>query len=513
MAVVLTTAAWMAVLALIGLAGGLGCAVFAVLAAQNFGTDLCGALFRKVQALSFGNLDRLETGTLITRLTNDVIQVQEVVMMLLRIMVRVPLLLAGSLVMAVLTSPQLAVLFVVLIPIVVLTLAWIIGKTLPLFSFVQQRLDALNIVLQENLAGVRVVRAFAREDFERERFGRANDRLMNQNLAAVRLSAVTMPVMMLTLNGGVVSVLWIGGVRVSAGSLQPGRLIAFINYLIQTLMSLMMISMLLVRLSRAEASAKRIQEVLETEPEVRARPDARTLQAIQGRVAFEHVWFSYGGQHGDPVLQDITFVAEAGQTVALLGATGAGKSTLVQLIPRFYDVTAGRVTIDGVDVRMLDEAVLRRAVAIVLQETILFSGTIRENIRYGRPDASDVEVIAAAKIAQAHDFVTQLPNGYDTIVGQRGVNLSGGQKQRIAIARALVMQPAVLILTIRKADQILVINQGEIVERGTHEELLARQGFYARLYASQFLRAPLKQSAGVRAARASQPPQDGLVTR
>jgi len=541
MQVVLATGLWMVGVALAGLAGGVGCAVFAVLAAQGFGADLRAALFRKVQSLSFGNLDRLESGALITRLTNDVAQVQEVVMMLLRVMVRVPLLLIGSLIMAILTSPRLALIFLGLFPIVLGVLIWIINKTFPMFGEVQRRLDALNTVLQENLAGARVVKAFARADHEIWRFGRANASLMVQNIAAVRTAAVTMPFMMLALNAGVVAALWFGGVQVKAGGLQVGQLIAFINYLMVALMSLMMISMLVVRVARAEASAQRIQEVLDMAPDVRSAPDALAPFAPAGRVAFEHVSFRYEGeirgsglaicdeqqasslepQASDLVLKDISFVAEPGQTVAILGATGAGKSSLVNLIPRFYDVADGRITIDGVDVRAIDEAELRRAAGIALQDSVLFSGTIRDNIRYSRPEASEEEVIAAAQIAQAHDFISRLPDGYDAVVGQRGVNLSGGQKQRIAIARALLSRPAVLILddstsavdvateasiqsalanlpgrqtrivvaqrisTVLNADTILVLDDGRVVAAGTHAQLLKMSPIYREIYTSQ----------------------------
>ncbi|MCS6848874.1 MAG: ABC transporter ATP-binding protein [Anaerolineae bacterium] len=519
--VVVTTGLLQVVAALAGLGFGVGCAVFAIRAGQAFGADVRSALFRKVQSLSFGNLDRLETGGLIIRLTNDVTQVTELVMMLLRVMVRVPMLMIGGLILAVITSPQLSLVFVVLFPVVILALVVIINRTFPLFGEVQRRLDALNTVMQENLAGVRVVKAFARREYERERFGRTNDALMERNIAAVRIGAVTMPLMMLLLNAGVIAALWFGGVRVRAGDLQVGQLIAFINYLTMSLMALIQASMLVVRVARAAASSERINEVLDSVPEVADVPDALTTFAPRGRLALEEVSFSYAKDGRDAVLEGVSFTVEPGQTLAVLGATGAGKTSLVSLIPRFYDVTGGRVTLDGVDVRRVNQATLRRSVAVALQESVLFSGTIRDNIRYGRPDASDDEVIAAAKMAQAHEFISRLPDGYDAVVGQRGVNLSGGQKQRIAIARALLMKPAVLVLddstsavdtateariqaaldawpiaptrvvvaqrisSVVSADHILVLDNGRVMAQGTHDQLLANSAIYREIYQSQ----------------------------
>jgi ATP-binding cassette subfamily B multidrug efflux pump len=366
-----------------------------------------------------------------------------------------------------------------------------------------------------------VVKAFARTAHEIRRFGAANDSLMAQTAYAARTVAVAMPATTLALNLGVVGALWFGGLQVTYGGMKTGELIAFVNYLMRTLMSLTFVSMLVMRVARAEASADRIQEVLDDAPDVQDRPDALMTFAPRGWVAFENVTFSYDGDGHAPVLKGISFVAEPGQTVAILGATGSGKSSLIHLIPRFYDVTEGRITIDGVDVRDVGEAALRRNIGVALQESVLFTGTIRDNIRYGRPDATDAEVVAAAKAAQAHEFITRFPDGYDTVLGQRGVNLSGGQKQRIAIARALLVRPAVLILddstsavdveteikiqdtledlmrdrtslviaqrisTVLKADKILVLDDGRIAAEGAHRELLVTSPIYREIAEAQ----------------------------
>jgi ATP-binding cassette subfamily B multidrug efflux pump len=521
MSLVIHTGFIMIGLALIGGIGGVGCTTSSTLASQGFGTDLRDTMYRKIQSLSFGNLDELETGHLITRLTNDITQVQDAVSMMLRIMVRAPLLLIGSLILAIITSPRLALLLVVLGPLVLGMLIWVINRVHPLFSKLQKKLDQLNTVMQENLAGVRVIKAFVRADHEVKRFGKANEELKDQTTYAIRTVSAVMPAVMLMVNLGMVSAVWFGGARIVAGNMQVGQLIAFINYIMTTLRSLMFVSMLVMRFARAEASAERVQEVLDAQPKVQDRPGATADLACQGRVTFEGVSFCYGDNGGDPVLKEVDFVAEPGQTVAILGATGSGKSSLVNLIPRFYDVTEGQVAIDGVDVRAMDQAHLRRQIGMALQESVLFSGTIRDNIRYGRPDASEEEVIAAAKAAQAHDFILEFPDGYDSVVGQRGVNLSGGQKQRIAIARALLVQPAVLILddstssvdvetevkiqealeglmrdrtsfviaqrisTVLTADKILVLDDGRIAAEGTHRDLLASSPIYREIYDSQ----------------------------
>lgn len=518
MRLVFLLGARMVLFAFIGLVGGMGCTYYAVLAAQGGGADLRRALFAKVQALSFANLDQWETGTLVTRLTNDVTQFQEVIMILLRMTVRAPILLVGSLIMATLTSPRLSIVFVILMPVLLGFLVWIVNKLYPVFSQVQARLDRVNTVMQENLSGVRVVKAFSRSPYEIERFGTANDALTDKNILAARLGSLTMPSVFLCMNIGVVVVLWYGGNLVVKGDLSVGKIIAFVNYLTQALMSLMMTSMLAIRLSRSEASSERIEELLNVEPSVEDAPDANKDRSIVGRVAFEDVSFGYG-ESDAPVLSGVSFVAEPGQTIAILGATGSGKTSLVNLIPRFYDVTSGRVTLDGEDVRMIPQEVLRRDVGIALQESFLFSGTIRDNIAYGRPEMTDEEVREAARAAQADEFVRTLPEHYESPVEQRGANFSGGQRQRLAIARALAPEPKVLILDdstsavdlrtealivdalkergptkfvvttrisgVQGADRILVLDDGRLVAQGTHAELMDGSPVYREIFESQ----------------------------
>jgi ATP-binding cassette subfamily B multidrug efflux pump len=412
-------------------------------------------------------------------------------------------------------------LMLALLPVVLGMIWFFLVRARPLFSSVQQKLDRLNQVLQENLAGVRVVKAFVRDEHENARFDRANDDLMAENVRVMQLIASLVPTMLFFVNIAVVGVVWFGGQLAIAGGFTVGEIVASTNYMTFSLFPLMMLGGMTAPISAADASAGRIWEVLDSTAEVQNRPQVKTLPGVEGRVAFENVCFSYNHGCDELVLQGVNLVAEPGQTVAILGATGSGKSSLIHLIPRFYDVERGRVTLDGVDVRDLSLGDLRAQVGIALQEAVLFSGTVRDNIRYGRPDAAEEAVIAAAKAAQAHDFITAFPDGYDTWIGQRGVNLSGGQKQRIAIARALLVQPKVLILddstsavdveteariqaaleqlmagrtsfviaqrisTVLTADKIVVLDRGQVAAEGTHAELITSSPIYREIYESQ----------------------------
>ncbi len=495
--------------------------ILSVRVANYFSADLRSALFHKVQTLSFGNLDDLQTGQLIVRLTSDVSQMEHVVLISLRMLARAPLMLVGSFILLTLTSPQLASIMLVLAPAAVGMVWFFVKVGRPMFLQVQRRLDRLNIVLQENLAGVRVVKAFLRAQHEGQRFDQANLDLMQQVVKVSRLMALLLPSLFLAINVGALAAVWFGGRQVANGALTTGQVVAFVNYLLSTMFPLLMMGMVVGMISAAQVSAQRINEVLNSTPEVQNRPDARSLRDFRGRVAFEQVCFSYGLDCMEPVLTGVNLVAEPGERVAILGATGSGKSSLVQLIPRFYDVKEGRVTIDGIDVRDMSLDSLRSQIGVALQETVLFSGTIADNIRYGRKEATDEEVIAAAKLAQAHDFIMGFPHGYDTSVGQRGVTLSGGQKQRVAIARALVTQPRILILddatssvdvdteakmegelgtwmagrtsfviaqrvsTVLHADKIVVLERGKVAAIGKHADLLESSPIYREIYDSQ----------------------------
>ncbi len=497
--------------------------------AQGIAYDLRNQLYAKIQSLSFSYHDRARTGQLLTRATSDVDMVRAFVGMGFIQLLSAVLMMVGSIILLFVTDWQLALIMLVLVPLTFGVFGVFASKARPLFTQIQQRLADLNTVLQENLTGVRVVKAFAREGYESQRYAGANQKLFDLNLVVGRMFAMAMPLIFLIANLALLAVYWIGGYQAIAGHLSVGRLVAFANYMMMAFFPMLMLGMIMAMISQAGASAERVFEILDARSEVVEKPDAVELSHDQQRVTFEDVGFSYFSA-GEAVLKNINLVAEAGQTIALLGATGSGKSTIVALIPRFYDVTEGRVTIGSHDVRDVTLDSLRRQIGIVLQETTLFSGTIRENVAFGRPDAPFDEIVAAAKAAEAHDFITGFPDEYDTPVGERGTTLSGGQKQRIAIARALLLDPRILILddatssvdyeteyriqqalerlmegrtsfviaqriaTVLNADQILVLDQGEIVARGIHEELLETNSIYAEIYYSQ-LEADVSHSA------------------
>ena len=515
------TALMMIVLALVDAGLSIGNMVLSVRAAQSFAADLRSAVYRRIQKFSFGNLDRFQTGQLIIRLTSDVNAVQMMVMMGLRMFVRAPLMIVGSILVMYSVNAELASIILVIMPFTLVISGLFIWKGQPLFLKMQAKLDRLNSVLQENLAGIRVVKAFVRQKHEKERFAGANADLMKHSISVHRFMSFLMPFLFALVNFGVLAVVYFGGLLTIQGRFTVGEILAFSNYLLSSMFPLIFLSMMASQSSSAVASASRIFEVLDFEPRVKDKPDARSLDSISGRVVFECVSFDYNQDGGEPVLKDVSFTAEPGQTVAILGATGSGKSTLVNLIPRFYDVTGGRITIDGQDLREVTIDSLRSHIGVALQEPILFSGTLRDNIRYGKPEASDEEVIAAAKVAQAHDFIMSFPRGYDTEVGQRGAGLSGGQKQRIAIARAILVKPKILILddstssvdvetealiqkaleivmqnrtnfivaqrvsSVLKADKILVLERGRIVAEGRHEKLIETSEIYREIYNSQ----------------------------
>jgi len=530
--VVLRTSALMLGISFLSVFIAVGNNHLSVSVGESVGRDLRDAIFVKIQSFSSGNLDRQNTGQLLVRLTSDTSAIQRVLQVSLRIGTRAPLLMLGSLVLMVSTSPALALTMLPLLLVTTLVIVFFLVKMEPMFRGVQKELDRLNTVLQENVAGIRLVKAFVRDRHERLRFERSNEAYTSVSEQVMQFASLMSPVLTMCVNGGMVIVIWAGGLQAAHGTLSSGQIVAFINYLLTTMAPLLMMTILSNVWASALASAKRIDDVLEVVPEIRDAPDALALSAESPpRIAFENVTFAYSGKPRDAVLKNLTFSAEPGQTVAILGATGAGKSTLVKLIPRFYDVTRGRVLLGDRDVRTLTQDSLLAQIGVVPQESVLFSGTVRDNIRYGRPSASDEEVVRAAEAAQAHDFISRSADGYDSRVEQRGQNFSGGQRQRIAIARALLLKPLILILddstsavdvetetriqralaaqhpnqtrivvaqrisTVLTADRILVIDEGELVADGRHAELMRTSSVYREIYASQLGAEPSAPSA------------------
>ncbi len=508
--------------ALLMMMGGVLGAFFAVKASVNFAGDLRRDVFAKVQKFSFANIEKFSTGSLVTRLTNDITNIQNVLSMGLRMLLRAPGMLIGGLIMAFLMNAKLALVFCVVIPVLIIALAFVMKTAFPRFDVMQTKIDGLNSRIQENITNQRVVKSFVRDDFEKETFDRANNELKDKTLRAMKVVILTMPIMTLAMNLTVMAVVWFGGQQILIGDMPVGNLTAFTTYVTQILMSLMMVSMIMIQGSRAMASSHRILEVLDTDIDLNDdNASEKDRLVTSGEIEFKNVCFRYYKKHKKNVLQNINFTAKPGEVVGIIGSTGSGKSSLVQLIPRLYDCDEGEVLVDGVNVKEYSLNHLRDGVAMVLQKNTLFSGSIMENLRWGDEEATDEQVKEAAKAAQADGFVSEFADGYDRELGQGGVNVSGGQKQRLCIARALLKKPKILILddstsavdtateaqirksfsttlkdttkliiaqrisSVEDADRILVMDEGQIVGQGTHKELLESCETYQEIYYSQ----------------------------
>lgn len=518
---IITMGIVMVVTALLMMMGGIGGAYFAAKAAISFAADIRKDTFEKVQKFSFANLDQYNTGSLVTRLTNDVTQVQNLINMALRMMLRAPGMLIGALIMAFMMNRELAAVILVVIPILVILIGIVIKTAFPRFTIMQKKLDTLNSTIQEMLTNVRVIKSFVRGDYEEEKFSRANEDLKKSSLSAFNVVILNMPIMMLMMNLTTLGVVWFGGKQILVGRMPVGDLTAFTTYIVQILMSLMMLAMVLLQSSRAVASLHRITEVLDARIDLTDENSAQKDKRVEnGTVEFKDVSFRYYKENKESVLSHINFKIDSGKILGIIGSTGSGKTTLVQMIPRLYDPDEGEVLVDGVNAKEYSLEHLREGVGMVLQKNVLFSGTIRENLMWGDENASEQEVEKAAAAAQA-GFVRDFTEGYETELGQGGVNVSGGQKQRLCIARALLKKPKILILddstsavdtateakiresfsgflkettkiiiaqritSVMEADEILVLDEGEIVGKGTHEELLKTCEAYQEIYYSQ----------------------------
>lgn len=508
----------MIVVAMLGILGGMLCGLFSTLASMKMGKNMRQGLFDKIQSLSFSEIDKFKTSSLITRLTNDVTQVQNMVMMALRGMVRSPLICLGGIIMSLTISIKLSIIFLVVIPLIVVSVILITSKSIPFFIEMQKKIDNVNLVMRENLLGVRVIKAFVIEDKMRRRFSSANDELMDISIKAQSVTILLWPLVTLIMNLSVVAILWFGGNYVNNGSLEIGKIMAFINYLVQIMSSLNMLIMSIINFSRAKVSADRINEVLDVESSIKDREDADKISKFD--VEFKDVYFKYN-KDSEYVLKGISFKASEGEKIGIIGPTGSGKSSLISLIPRLYDATSGSVMIGNKDVRNLKINDLRKIIGVVLQDTTLFSGSIADNLRFGMEDANEEMMDSATKDAQAFEFITSSNEGYNREVGQRGKNLSGGQKQRVSIARTLIKNPKILILddsssaldmateaklqnsiknrmkdatvfliaqrisAVMDSDKIIVLDNGEIVAIGTHKELIKNCEIYRSIAISQ----------------------------
>ncbi|MEL3971637.1 ABC transporter ATP-binding protein [Rossellomorea oryzaecorticis] len=493
---------------------------FAAHTSQGFGYDVRESLYKKIQSFSFASFNKLPTSSLITRMTNDVRQLQNTIFMSLRIMLRAPLLVIGATIMALIVDVKLALVLVIVIPFLWMFLLWVLKRGWSLFEKVQKRLDRVNEVMKENLSGIRLIKAYTRGDYEEKRFHVANEDLKNKTVGALRFMEIIMPLLMLVMNLSILIVLWVGSIEVNTGGAKVGEVVAIVTYATRISSVFSIFSFIITSFSRARASADRVEEVLNTEVDLRDGDEAEPGNIVtRGGITFDGVSFRYPETRGQ-VLQDISFQVKAGETVSVLGATGSGKSTLFQLIPRLYDTTEGEIKIDGHSLRSITLENLRKGIGYVPQEAVLFSGSVRENLLWGKEEASEEDIIQAAKDAQIHDTIGDLKDGYDTTLGQKGVNLSGGQKQRLSIARALIRRPKILLLddstsaldlkteaklleaikkyecttiiitqkisTAMESDTILLLEDGVMIGNGSHETLLNESPLYQRIYQSQF---------------------------